>query len=115
MISFKNFISRIVILTRSWIIAKEPLLGQNVASSANYSFSSGNTGNLKLNLNGDSIILDNQPSLAATSQSTSLALMDIGFDFWFMGVRYSQLTPIVRGAVALGGMPPYTTTPVPTV
>ena len=82
-----------------------------VAQSNNYTFSTGSTGNLALDMNSNAIDLSSQPDLTIPGTSTTLATMDIGFDFWFMGTRYFQLTPTVRGTVGLGPITVNSATP----
>ncbi|MES2691283.1 MAG: fibronectin type III domain-containing protein, partial [Bacteroidota bacterium] len=101
---------RVILLLLSCVPWLSPVKAQ-LASSANYTFSTGTSGNLSQDMNANVIDLSAQPDLQVPGLSANLAVMDIGFDYWFMGTRYFQLTPIVRGAIGLGGLNPYTGTP----
>ncbi len=84
-----------------------------VASSANYTFSTGSSGSLSQDLNSNAIDLSSQPDLANLGSSSALSPMSIGFDFWFMGNRHNIITPQVRGNAGLGLLPPFGTAPLP--
>jgi hypothetical protein len=77
-----------------------------VANSNNYTFSTGTGATLTQDMNGNPINLSTSPNLQVPLLSTTLATMDIGFDFYFMGTRYFQLTPLTRGVIGLGPLVP---------
>jgi hypothetical protein len=86
------------------IFALQPINAQ-VASSANYTFTTNSTGSLTQDMNGNPIDLSSQPDLCNLGSSSTLAPLAIGFDFWFMGSRHNIITPLVRGYAGLGLLP----------
>jgi len=93
-----------VLFSSSKIYAQLPL-------SANYTYSTGTSGSLSTDMNGNPIDMTTQKSLGAPALSQTLATLDIGFDFYFMGTRYTQHTPTVRGVSTLGWATPLSATP----
>lgn len=73
-----------------------------VASSANYTFATGTSGSLTQDMNGNPIDLSTQGNLTSPALNAFTSTMDIGFDYYFMGIRYTQFTCITRGAATLG-------------
>ena len=93
-----------VLFSSSKMYAQLPL-------SANYTYSTGTSGSLSTDMNGNPIDMTTQTSLGAPALSQTLATLDIGFDFYFMGTRYTQHTPTVRGVSTLGWVTPFSATP----
>ncbi|TCJ16550.1 hypothetical protein EPD60_07340 [Flaviaesturariibacter flavus] len=73
-------------------------------STANYSVSSTTNGSLALDLNGNAIDMSTGTNLiaAASSDQPTATVNNIGFDFYFMGVPYSQFSATANGIIRLG-------------
>jgi len=73
------------------------------ANSQNYIFSTTGTGSLQDMSAGTTQLIGPNAITAAT------ALVDVGFDFWFMGERYTQFSVNTKGLVSLGALAPTST------
>jgi len=74
-------------------------------SSANYSFSTATNASLALDMNGNAIDMSTGISLLGTSQDdVASSVSNIGFDFWLMGVRFTQFSTNSNGVVQLGSI-----------
>ena len=105
----KNQFTHIIIAIA--VLFSSPKMYAQLPLSANYTYSTGTSGSLSTDMNGNPIDMTTQTSLGAPALSQTLATLDIGFDFYFMGTRYTQHTPTVRGASTLGWVIPSTATP----
>jgi len=76
----------------------------NSQSSANYTFATNTTGSLTDMSSGTTQIV------AAAADDAASTIQNIGFEFWFMGVRYTQYSASSNGFVRLGGTAVTTTT-----
>lgn len=64
-------------------------------SSANYAFSTNTTASLA-NMSGSTLLV------GPNKNNTASEVYEIGFDFWFMGVRYTMFSANSNGAIQLG-------------
>ena len=69
----------------------------NAQSSANYNFAVSSTASLTDMSSGTTQII------AAASDDGASAVTNIGFEFWFMGARYTQFSASSNGFLRLGG------------
>src|SRR5437868_9455312 len=79
-------------------------LGTNAQNSANYSLTTNATGSLVDMSSGTTQLLGTLQDDAAS------AVTNIGFDFWFMGTRYTQFSVNSNGLLRLGSTVVTTTT-----
>lgn len=70
----------------------------NGQSTANYSFATGTSGSLTDMSSGTTQLI------AANQDDVASALTNIGFDFFFQGVRYSQFSVNSNGSIRLGNV-----------
>ena len=105
----KNQFTHIIIAIA--VLFSSPKMYAQLPLSANYTYSTGTSGSLSTDMNGNPIDMTTQTSLSTPALSTTLATLDIGFDFYFMGTRYTQHTPTVRGVSTLGWVTPGSATP----
>ncbi|MBI4649656.1 MAG: fibronectin type III domain-containing protein, partial [Bacteroidia bacterium] len=68
-------------------------------STANYTFSSATNGSLTDMSSGTTTLIAPTSTLADNAS----AVTNIGFDFWFMGTRYTQFSGNCNGLIRLGG------------
>src|SRR5205085_959276 len=73
-------------------------------SSANYAFSTNNTGSLALDINSNTVDMSTgttQISGASVDEGVNLTAINIGFDFYLMAARYTQFNVTTNGLVSL--------------
>ncbi len=72
-------------------------------SIANYNFSTNATSSLSLDMNSNAIDMSTgtTTAIAASTNSAANSLTNIGFDFWFMGVRHTQFNVTSHGLLGL--------------
>ena len=73
-------------------------------STANYAFSTNATGSLALDVNGNAIDMSTGTTqlIAAGLDATASLVSNIGFDYYFMGARYTQFSVQEDGVMQLG-------------
>ncbi|MEI6408536.1 MAG: fibronectin type III domain-containing protein [Bacteroidota bacterium] len=79
-------------------------VGAGAQSTANYTFSTNSTGSLALDLNGNAVDMSTgttQISGASVDQGVNASAINIGFDFWLNGNRYTQFNATTNGLVSL--------------
>ncbi|MDB5226120.1 MAG: hypothetical protein JWN78_313, partial [Bacteroidota bacterium] len=84
-------------------------------STASYSFATNATSSLAADLNSNTVDMTTgtTSAVAASTDDAQSALASIGFDFWYMGVRYTQFSASDNGVVGLGVLPGITTYTLP--
>lgn len=87
----------------SLIVCLNTILGY-AQSSANYSLTTNTSGDLALDKNSNSIDLTSGATslVAAGNDDVASSATNIGFDFWFMGTRYTQFSANSNGIMRLG-------------
>ena len=96
----KNWLHLSVILLFTFIsviaVAQTP-------SSANYSFTTATNASLVADMNGNAIDMSTGTQLIGASQDdVTSSVVNIGFDFWLMGVRFTQFSTNSNGVIKLG-------------
>jgi len=93
-------------------LALGSIVNAQTAVLTNYKLTRNTTGSF-ISLNG--LTVNNAISAATTAANygdISSALLDIGFDFYFMGTRYTQWSCNSNGQIQLGGTNPIDGYPV---
>jgi G8 domain len=68
----------------------------------NYTFAQNSTGSLALDKDGQAIdMTTGTTTLIGASQNTSSGLVDIGFEFWYLGARYYKFNATTHGLLGL--------------
>src|ERR1700754_3532540 len=76
----------------------------NAQTAANYVLSSTNTGSLVLDANSNAVDMTTGTTqlIASSVDDGASSVSNIGFDFYFMGVRYTQFSANSNGLIRLG-------------
>ncbi len=73
-------------------------------SISNYTFNTNNTGSLVLDMNNNPLDMNSGTTtlISAGTDDAASSVVNIGFDFWLNGVRFTQFSANSNGIVALG-------------
>src|SRR5258706_6195407 len=72
-------------------------------STANYSFTTNTNASLALDMNSNAIDMSTATNLLGSSlDDVASSVVNVGFDFWLMGVRFTQFSTNSNGLVQLG-------------